>query len=147
MCLRLSAWGILLLYASILTNLVSADKIRHVFMPSYHSRYAWSYWLFVASFSENAKYLEARNSVVGDPGESCWRCWQSDVWNDWDRDRCQTEAPLSWKKPPVVLRAIKLYFAWTLMITKPISQTWPIANSAWNIHISISTELFHWTLS
>ena len=93
---------------------------------------------FVAGFSENAKYLEARNLVRGDPGESCWHRWQSDEWNDWEGERCQTEASLSWKKPPVVLRAIKLYCARTWTITKPVSPTWPLLKSQTSLHVYFS---------
>ena len=126
MCLRLSARRILQRYASNLTHLVSSDKIRHVFVPIPLCQQLWTFLSLVSL--KNAKYLEARILVQGDPGESCCHCWQSDEWNDWEGERCQTEASLSWKKPPVVLRAIKLYCAWTEMITKPISPTWPLSN-------------------
>lgn len=132
MCLRLSARRILQRYASNLANLVSSDKIRHVFIPSYQYRYASSYWLFCRWFLWKMQNIWRPGFLSKEipASHADTDCWQSDEWNDWDgeRCRCQTEASLSWKKPPVVLRAIKLYCAWTEMITKPISPTWPLSN-------------------
>ena len=128
MCLRLSARRILQRYASNLANLVSSDKIRHVFIPSYQYRYASSYWLFCRWFLWKMQNIWRPGFLSKEIPASLTLTADRVTNGMTERERCQTEASLSWKKPPVVLRAIKLYCAWTEMITKPISPTWPLSN-------------------
>ena len=96
MCLRLSARRILQRYASNLANLVSSDKIRHVFIPSYQYRYASSYWLFCRWFLWKMQNIWRPGFLSKEipASHADTDCWQSDEWNDWDGERDVKLRPL-----------------------------------------------------